>query len=87
VADLVIDNCGNVGDSSIKLRSAEDAVDVAPTSTAAGIFIANSIVALCAQELLNKGINPPVFASANLDSGDTKNKALLKFLQERVRGL
>ncbi len=87
VADLVIDNCGCIGDSSVELSSAHGSVDVAPTSTAAGIFIANSIVALTAQKLLDQGIDPPVFASANLDSGDTKNKNLLQFLQQRVRGL
>jgi len=84
VADLVIDNCGVVGDASVELGGA---VTVCPTSTAAGIFIANSIVALATQELLDRGFDPPVFASANVDAGDAKNQALLRFLRERIRGL
>jgi uncharacterized phosphosugar-binding protein len=87
VADLVIDNCGAVGDASVLLDSAQGPVWVGPTSTAAGIFIANSIVALASQILIDKGFDPPVFASANVDHGDKKNEALLHFLRERVRGL
>ncbi len=83
VADLVIDNCGVVGDASVE----QGAVTVGPTSTAAGIFIANSIVALATQELMDRGFDPPVFASANVDAGDQKNQALLRFLRERIRGL
>jgi uncharacterized phosphosugar-binding protein len=60
---------------------------VAPTSTAAGIFIANSVVSLTTQILLNRGIDPPVFASANTDTGDKKNEDLVRFLREQLRGL
>lgn len=87
VSDLVIDNCGVVGDASVELVAKGGAVTVCPTSTAAGIFIANSIVALATQELIRRGIDPPVFASANVDAGDEKNQALLRFLRERIRGL
>jgi uncharacterized phosphosugar-binding protein len=87
VADLVIDNCGRVGDASLELDSPGGPVYVAPTSTAAGIFIANSMVALAVQDLIDRDFDPPVFASANLDNGDTKNQMLLQFLRDRVRGL
>jgi uncharacterized phosphosugar-binding protein len=87
VADLVIDNCGAVGDASVRLESLQGTVSVAPTSTAAGVFIANSIIALATQMLIEKGIDPPVFASANLDHGDRKNEVLLQFLRRRIRGL
>jgi uncharacterized phosphosugar-binding protein len=87
IADLVIDNCGAVGDASVQLDSAQGPLWVGPTSTAAGIFIANSIVALASQILIDNGFDPPVFASANVDQGDKKNEGLLHFLRERVRGL
>jgi uncharacterized phosphosugar-binding protein len=87
VADLVIDNCGKPGDASLELDSPNGNISVAPTSTAAGIFIANSMVALAVQELIDRNFDPPVFASANVDNGDTKNQMLLEFLRERVRGL
>lgn len=87
VADLVIDNCGQLGDASVELASPRGAVRVAPTSTAAGIFIANSIVALTAQALIDREIDPPVFSSANVDNGDANNQKLIRFLRERIRGL
>ncbi len=87
VADLVIDNCGQIGDASVELTSARGPVQVAPTSTAAGVFIANSIVALASQDLIDRQIDPPVFGSANVDDGDTKNEKLIRFLRERVRGI
>ncbi len=87
VVDLVIDNCGSIGDASVQLNATHGPICVAPTSTAAGIFIANSIVALASQILIDKGIDPPVFVSANVDQGDKKNEALFRFLRERTRGL
>jgi uncharacterized phosphosugar-binding protein len=87
VADLVIDNCGVVGDACVELQSSRGPVHVAPTSSAAGIFIANSIAALATKILIDKGIDPPVFASANVDNGDKKNEALILFIRERTRGL
>jgi uncharacterized phosphosugar-binding protein len=87
VADLVIDNCGQLGDASVELASPRGPVRVAPTSTAAGIFIANSIVTLAAQNLIDRKIDPPVFTSMNVDSSREKNQELIHFLRERVRGL
>ncbi len=87
VADLVIDNCGVPGDASLELFSPLGPVVVAPTSTAAGIFIANSIVSIAVQQLIDRNFDPPVFASANTDTGDKRNVALLQFLRDRVRGL
>lgn len=86
-ADLIIDNCGHPGDASVEVTSPRGSAMVAPTSTAAGIFIVNSVVSLAAQILLDRDIDPPVFASANIDSGDKKNEDLLCFLRNRIRGL
>jgi uncharacterized phosphosugar-binding protein len=87
VVDLVIDNCGQLGDTSVELASPRGVVHVAPTSTATGIFIANSIVALAVQNLIDRQIDPPVFTSMNVDNGREKNQELIRFLRERVRGL
>jgi len=87
VADLVIDNCGIPGDASLEIPSARGPVVTGPTSTAAGIFIANCIVSIAVQELIDRNFDPPVFVSANTDAGDQKNQSLIKFLRERIRGL
>lgn len=85
VCDLTIDNCGKPGDAVLDVDG--NGMKVGPTSTLAGIFIANSIVALAARELLSRGRRPPVFVSSNLDDGDNANQPLLDFLRQRVRGL
>ncbi len=87
VTDLVIDNCGVLGDASVELQSPRGPIHVSPTSTAAGIFIVNSIVALATKMLIDDSLDPPVFTSANVDNGDQRNEALLQFLRERIRGL
>lgn len=88
IVDLVIDNCGCLGDSSVAITAKDkSAVYVGPSSTAAGIFIANAITALAVKKLLDDGTDPPVFSSANVDHGDARNAALLAFLRDRVRGL
>lgn len=87
VVDLVIDNCGLIGDASVELISPNGPLHTGPTSTAAGVFIANTLVSLAAADLIRRGIVPPIFASANTDSGDKNNQALLSFLRERIRGI
>ncbi len=86
VCDVVIDNCAVAGDASVALGE-DDSVRVGPTSTIAGVFIANCIAAAAAEELLRRGVRPPVLLSANLDEGDRHNEPYLKFLKERTRGL
>ncbi len=86
VCDVVIDNCGVPGDAAVELEPG-GGVFVGPTSTLAGIFIANSMMVLAARELLDRGIQPPVFVSANVDGGDALNRKLLDMMRQRIRGL
>jgi uncharacterized phosphosugar-binding protein len=84
--DLVIDNCGSPGDCSLEVGDGQP-IRVGPTSTLAGVFIANWIMCTAIQELINRGVKPKVFASANLDQGDDHNRELINFLRHRTRGL
>jgi uncharacterized phosphosugar-binding protein len=86
VCDVVIDNCGVPGDAVLDLGNGQP-VRVGPTSTLAGVFIANSLVSLAAEELMRRGIHPPVFVSANVDGGDARNQRLLEIMKQRIRGL
>lgn len=73
VADIVIDNCGEVGDAATYLEGVETAIF--PTSSIANVFICsclNAEVCVCLQEL---GCEVEVFMSANLDGGYEKNEA------------
>jgi len=86
VCDVVIDNCGVLGDAALGIGPNES-LRMCPTSTMAGVFITNCIAAMAAEELLNRKAAVPVFVSANLDGGDEHNQKLLEFMRKRVRGL
>jgi uncharacterized phosphosugar-binding protein len=51
------------------------------------VFIAQTVVCLASQQLLQRGVRPPVFLSMNLDEGDGCNQGLLESFHSRVRGL
>lgn len=74
LADLVIDNHGDIGDASIKLENLDQ--KVGPSSTVIGSMIVNSIVIETVNTCLNENITPPIFYSANIDGGDEKNRAM-----------
>ncbi len=85
VCDVVVDNCGVPGDASVEIEAS--GVRVGPTSTLAGVFIVNCIVASAAEQLNGRGVRPPVLMSMNLDEGDSYNQPYLDFIRERIRGL
>lgn len=74
IADIVIDNCGIMGDSAMQMEGMKAAI--CPTSSMANAFIVQSIVAACAGELLKNGVEPPVFVSLNTDGNETVNEEL-----------
>jgi uncharacterized phosphosugar-binding protein len=84
VCDVVIDNCSPVGDAMIDL---EEGLRVGAASTLTGVFIAQTLVCLVSQRMLQSGVRPPVFLSMNLDEGDGCNHALMESFHSRVRGL
>ena len=80
--DIVIDNCGCLGDSSIVVDGVME--KVAPTSTAVGAAILNAVVAQAIALIAESGMTPPVFMSANLDGGDEHNRELLSRYGDRI---
>lgn len=76
VADLVLDNGGCFGDADVEIEGFPQ--KVAPTSTVVGAAIVNAIVAETAARFVERGMNPPVFMSANIDGGDQYNDEVLK---------
>ena len=82
VADLVIDNCGCLGDSSLEIPGVPE--KVAPTSTAAGAAILNAVMAQAVAMIAEAGEAPPVFVSANLEGGDAHNKEMLARYKEHI---
>ncbi|MCF0105819.1 MAG: SIS domain-containing protein [Holdemanella sp.] len=76
IADIVIDNCGVIGDSAIKLDGMN--ATICPTSSMANAFIAQAINVACVEELLRNGQNPEVFVSLNCDGNEDVNDILFK---------
>jgi uncharacterized phosphosugar-binding protein len=81
-SDVVIDNRGVIGDSSIKVEGFDQ--KIGPSSTVTGAFIIHSIVLSVVDLMLEKGMTPPIFKSANLDGGDQYNQAILTKYKERI---
>ena len=85
LADIVIDNHGEIGDAFVKLKGLEQ--KVSPSSTVAGAVIVNLIVAQTAEKLINQGIEPPILHSANIDGGEQKNSAIFSKYKKQIRYL
>lgn len=83
LADIILDNHGDVGDACVKIDGLEQ--KVSPTSTVIGAMMLNSIVAAVAQKLVDSGMKkPPIFYSANLDGGDALNQKLYEEYKESI---
>lgn len=76
VGDVVIDNCGCLGDAAIDVPGVPE--KVAPTSTAVGAALMNAMMAQAVADIVDAGGVPPVFVSANVDGGDEHNREMLK---------
>lgn len=83
VADLVIDNCGDVGDAAMGIPGAGQ--KAAATSTVIGAAILNSMVAETAALLKEQGMEPPVFCSANMEGGDEINRRILEEYGDNIK--
>lgn len=85
LCDVVIDNGAPAGDASVEVPGF--AQRVSPLSTVTGCAIVNAIVAEVVARLVEKGVTPPVFVSANLDGGDEHNARLLAENRNRIHYL
>ena len=73
ICDIVIDNCGTVGDAAMDIGPYR----CAPTSTAIGAAIVQGIVCGVVELLHRQGIVPELFLSSNVDGGDEVNLRLI----------
>lgn len=75
VADLVLDNHGEIGDAICELQGSEQ--KVAASSTIIAIAMLNEAITQLAQRLVDDGVEKlPYFYSAHMDGGDQKNQEL-----------
>ena len=76
IADVTIDNCGDIGDASFPIEGLNTCIG--PTSDAVGITIAQALICEVVDRLVKAGIEPPVFKSSNVDGGDEYNHKLFE---------
>lgn len=82
VADIVIDNCCPFGDAI--LADPRLPVKVCGGSSVANVFIAQSLNAETLRLLLDRGYDPPIYVSQNVEGADQRNEALREKYQGRV---
>lgn len=84
-ADLAIDDQNPYGDAAFKVEGFN--VALAPTSTMVDAYIAHRMVIEAVPEMLRRGLQPPIFRSANLPGGDAFNSDMIKRYRSRVKDL
>jgi uncharacterized phosphosugar-binding protein len=82
VATYVIDNCGVVGDALVEFDNLDQRVGA--TSTVVGAALMNALVVQTVQCMLDQGIEPPVFRSANLEGYQEHNQRWFDVYGERL---
>lgn len=82
VVDTAIDNYSEPGDAALQHASVD--VPFGPTSTLIGVAIMQSLFAETIKSLADKGSNPPVLQSGNIDGADERNRHLVELYKERI---
>lgn len=81
-ADVVLDNKVDKGDAVLSAEGMPQ--KFTPASGVTSIAILQALVAATIQELLRRGVTPPVFLAANVDGGKEYNARLLEQYKEHI---
>lgn len=83
VADIVLDNCGVVGDAIVSVDGMD--AKIGPTSGIASAYIMWMLEAEIVEALLRKGVKPHVYISNHMPGADEYNRnALREFAEQGV---
>ena len=85
LVDIFIDNHLPLGDAVVEVDGLEQRMG--PTSTFANSFTINLLMIRTAEKLLEMGIQPPIWTSANLPDGDRLNRKYEREYFPRVKHL
>lgn len=80
LCDIVIDNCGAVGDAAIDVG----AYRCSPTSTVVGCAILQAIVCGVVAQLQARGVHAEIFCSSNVDGGDEINHRFIERYRKEI---
>lgn len=82
LCDLVIDQCAPYGDAAVEVAGFPQ--KTGPLSSVLGCTIVNALTCEVVARLLQRGVVPPVFVSANLPGGDEHNEGVLAANRDRI---
>lgn len=82
IADYVIDNCGVVGDAAVPLDGTGQMSG--STSTVVGAALMNALVVETSRTLIARGLEAPIFRSANLDGSEHNNQRWMDHYSGRL---
>ena len=82
LCDQVIDNCAPAGDAAVEVPGFPQ--KTGPLSTVLGCAAVNAVIAQVVRNLVDRGVTPHVFVSANLPGGDEHNQDLLRENRDRI---
>lgn len=85
LVDVCVDSKVPIGDAVVQVADFEQ--KVAAISTFCNAFLLNSMVAETVRLLLEEGIRPPVWMSANAPGGDATNKENIAKFRNRIKKL
>ena len=85
LTDFVLDNGGEHGDATLPIPGRD--VAMGPTSTIAGAFLLNAVMAEAVAKLAEAGILVDVFRSANTEGPPGEMEAILARWRPRIKGL
>jgi len=85
IADLVLDNHMPHGDALVQLPSSS--VKVASGSTVIGSLVLNMVMTGVAERLLERGKEPPVYVSGNVEGGFERNQTYIEQYKGRIKHL
>lgn len=85
VADIFLNTWLPYGDAVVEVPGC--AQRVAPSSSLGTAFVLNCLVATTVEELVGRGVTPPVWMSANLPGGDEANRQHMEKHLRRIKFL
>ena len=85
IVDIFVDCHLPLGDSVVDVPGINQ--KIGPSSTILNSYTLNLIIVATVDKMIKKGIEPPVWMSANLPEGDANNKKWHAKYNERVRHL
>lgn len=81
-ADIVLDNKAVAGDAIMEAESMKQ--KFCPASGITSTAVLQCMIAATIEELLSRGINPPVFTAANVDGSEEYNEKMLAENRKRI---